>query len=281
MRKPGAPFFLFLCACLTLFILQARPSSSQAIEDEREFSYEQGSPNGPDHWGEIHKEWATCNNGDMQSPIDLTHERVKILPGLGRLKRNYRASNATLKNRGHDIMLEWVEGGGWIRINGNEYQLKQCHWHSPSEHTVDGKRFDLEIHMVHESSDEKIAVVGIIYKTGRPDTFLSELMEHIKEVADTEEKETNVGIVDPRHIKIGSRKYYRYMGSLTTPPCTQGVVWTITKKVRTVSREQVRLLREAVHDSAENNARPIKPINQREIQFYTPRIHESDQHFPH
>ncbi|XP_073111244.1 alpha carbonic anhydrase 7-like [Elaeis guineensis] len=178
-------------------------------------------------------------------------------------------------------MLEWVEGGGWIRINGTEYQLKQCHWHSPSEHTIDGKRFDLEIHMVHESSDEKIAVVGIIYKTGRPDTFLSELMEHIKEVADTEEKETNVGIVDPRHVKIGSRKYYRYMGSLTTPPCTQGVVWTITKKVRTVSREQVRLLREAVHDSAENNARPIQPINQREIQFYTPRIHESDQRFPH
>lgn len=75
-------------------------------EDEREFSYEEGSPNGPDHWGEIHEDWATCNNGDMQSPIDLTHERVEIVPGLGRLKRSYKASNATLKNRGHDIMVQ-------------------------------------------------------------------------------------------------------------------------------------------------------------------------------
>ncbi|XP_077221712.1 alpha carbonic anhydrase 7-like [Tasmannia lanceolata] len=162
-------------------------------------------------------------------------------------------------------LLRWINGAGSVHINGTEYVLKQCHWHAPSEHTINGKSFALEVHMVHESSDNKLAVVGIMYKKGRPDSFLSQLnshMEHIKSIADgPHDMERTVGEMDPRHIKMGSRKYYRYMGSLTVPPCTQGVVWTILRKVRTVSKEQVRLLREAVHYYAKSNARPIQPIN--------------------
>lgn len=124
--------------------------------------------------------------------------------------------------------------------------------------------------MVHVSADERVAVVGILYTVGRPDAFLAELMEYIQEVADRREEERAVGFVDPRHIRVGSRKYYRYMGSLTTPPCDQGVAWTITQKIRTASREQIGFLREAVHDDAEANARPVQPINGREIQFYSP-----------
>ncbi|XP_074559992.1 alpha carbonic anhydrase 7-like [Curcuma longa] len=245
-------------------------ATAQEVEDEREFSYVVGSPNGPEHWGEIHHEWALCNNGDMQSPIDLLHERVHVVPGLGSIQRSYRASNATLRNRGHDIMLEWEGGAGTIHINGTDYELRQCHWHSPSEHSINGKRFAMELHLVHVSADQRVAVVGIMYAIGRPDTFLSELMEDIEEIADRREGEKAVGLVDPRHIELGSREYYRYMGSLTTPPCDQGVAWTISGKIRTVSKEQTALLRRAVDDEAEENARPVQPNNGREIQFYTP-----------
>ncbi|XP_058077997.1 alpha carbonic anhydrase 7-like isoform X1 [Magnolia sinica] len=275
MKNPST-HFIFFCAFLFLLTFHSVPTTSHEVEDEREFDYVKGSGKGPENWGDIHEEWAMCKNGDMQSPIDLLHERVQLVSHLGRLRRRYKPSNATLKNRGHDIMMEWVNGAGSIYVNGTEYVLKQCHWHSPSEHTINGKSYDLEVHMVHESSNGQIAVVGIVYKIGRPDSFLSELMGYIKSVADMHEMERNVGVVNPKHLKMGSRKYYRYIGSLTTPPCTQGVVWTVVKKVRTVSREQVRLLRMAVNDNAEMNARPTQPINEREIHLYTPRLRYID-----
>ncbi|XP_043698982.1 alpha carbonic anhydrase 7-like isoform X2 [Telopea speciosissima] len=271
MKQLQSPIFSSIAGFLfLLLILQLRPTMSQEVEDEREFDYLVGSSKGPEHWGELHEEWAACNNGDMQSPIDLLHQRVEVVPELGKIKRDYKTANATLKNRGHDIMLQWEGDAGSIHINGTDYKLKQCHWHSPSEHTIDGNRFAMEVHMFHESSNLSFAVIGVLYKIGRPDPFLSELEEEIQTLADTQ-NEINVGMVNPKHIKLGGRKYYRYVGSLTTPPCTQGVTWTIIKRVRTVSAEQVKLLRRAVHDYAESNARPLQPLNDRVIEFYEPK----------
>ncbi|XP_011629346.1 alpha carbonic anhydrase 7-like, partial [Amborella trichopoda] len=137
----------------------------------------EGSEKGPKHWGELHPEWAACSNGDMQSPIDLHQKTVEVLPNLGCLKREYKPAKAILKNRGHDIMLNWGESGaGTLEINHTEYVLKQCHWHSPSEHTFNGRRYSLEMHLVHESKQEKRAVVAIAYKIGRPDSFLKEVI---------------------------------------------------------------------------------------------------------
>ncbi|XP_021912217.1 alpha carbonic anhydrase 7-like, partial [Carica papaya] len=131
--------------------------------------------------------------------------------------------------------------------------------------------FALELHMVHESLDGKVAVVGILYKIGRPDSFLSSLEKILAKITDTSEEERVVGITDPRDIKIGSRQYFRYVGSLTVPPCTQNVVWTIVRKVRTVTKKQVRLLRVAVHDESDTNARPLQPINERFIHLFKPK----------
>ncbi|KAJ0612239.1 putative carbonic anhydrase [Helianthus annuus] len=118
-------------------------------------------------------------------------------------------------------------------------------------------RFNLELHLVHQSIDAKVAVVGILYKIGRPDSFLATMEPYLKAVSSTRKVEKSAGIIDPRQIKFDSRKYYRYIGSLTTPPYDQNVIWTIVRKVRTVSREQLRIIREAVHDEANANARPV------------------------
>ncbi|KAL5994544.1 hypothetical protein ACLOJK_024597 [Asimina triloba] len=258
-------------------------------EDEKEFNYIEGSGKGPEHWGEIHKEWAMCKNGEMQSPIDLSNQRVLVVPGLGKLDRSYKSANAILKNRGHDIMGRFKSMGLDICLNRfigthllstqSVAERKPLHF-SPDARKRKGVmgtyRYELEVHMVHESLDKKVAVVGIMYKFGRPDTFLSELTEHIESIADSHEAEREVGVVDPRHVKIGSRMYYRYIGSLTVPPCDQGVMWTIVRKIRTVSREQVRVLRRAVSDDAERNARPTQAINKRMIHLYRPQIVDGD-----
>ncbi|CAL1404240.1 unnamed protein product [Linum trigynum] len=262
---------------LALF-LAAVPLASAAteVEDEREFTYMPDGENGPNRWGEIHPDWHSCNSGKLQSPIDMLDERVDVVSHLGRLNRSYKAANATLVNRGHDMMMRWEGGAGSIRVNGTEYTLEQCHWHTPSEHTINGKRYAMEAHMVHESADGKIVVVGILYTIGRPDSFLQSIQHHLEDVAGTKEDETTVGVVDPRDIKIGSRKYYRYIGSLTIPPCTENVTWSIVKKVRTVSREQLRLLRVAVHDDSNSNARPLQPKFGRKVNLFRPEEGKDD-----
>ncbi|WZZ39600.1 hypothetical protein YC2023_035859 [Brassica napus] len=241
------------------------------VEDESEFSYERNQENGPEKWGKLKPEWKMCGKGEMQSPIDLLHKRVRIVSHLGRLTRDYKPANATLRNRGHDMMVRFEEGPGSIKINNIEYQLHQLHWHSPSEHTINGRRFALELHMVHESANGSLAVVTVLYKIGRPDSFLSLLENKLCAITDHNEAEVNIGMIDPKDIKFGSRKYYRYIGSLTIPPCTQNVIWTVIKKVRTVARHQVKLLRVAVHDYSDTNARPVQPTNKRPVKLYKPK----------
>ncbi|KAJ8754034.1 hypothetical protein K2173_001932 [Erythroxylum novogranatense] len=267
----------FFSSTLVMLLLLLSHTSTSAIagevEDEKEFDYIEGSEKGPRHWGKLNKEWAACEAGNLQSPIDMSSQRVKVIKKPAKLNRNYKPSNATVKNRGHDISLQWEgHNAGSITINGTEYFLQQCHWHSPSEHTIYGRRYDMELHMVHESPDpnvkNKIAVVGVMYKIGhRPDAFLSKLLGDIKSMANQKLKIPK-GIVDPKEIKVGGKKYYRYMGSLTVPPCTEGVIWTISRKIRTVSKQEVTALREAVHDHAERNARPVQPLNGREVELY-------------
>ncbi|XP_010530484.1 PREDICTED: alpha carbonic anhydrase 7-like [Tarenaya hassleriana] len=206
----------------------------------------------------------------MQSPIDLSSRTAKIVRKFQQLRRNYFPCNASLENRGHDILVYWDRyKAEKVKINGTDYYLQKIHWHSPSEHTIKGKRYSMELHLVHVSKNYKIAVLGILYKIGSPDSFLSKLTKNVETVGDNKQ-EKKIGIMDPREIKIKGKKYFRYIGSLTIPPCTQGVIWTINKRVQTVSRHQLKTLKAAVHDSAKGNSRPLQPLNHREIDLYTP-----------
>nr|CAB3489366.1 unnamed protein product [Digitaria exilis] len=247
--------------------------AQEETEDELEFSYVPGAENGPEHWGSIKPQWSTCGTGMMQSPIDLSHDRVKLVPSLGYLNLSYRPADASVVNRGHDIMVNFSGDAGSLVINETAYYLKQLHWHTPSEHTIDGHRFAMELHLVHESAENKAAVIGMLYKFGAHDKFLRKLEPYIKQIADRRDKVEHVGVVDPRLVRGSDSVYYRYMGSLTTPPCKEGVIWTILKEVRTVSMYQRELLREAVDDGMENNARPLQKVNNRDISIFWPKPH--------
>ncbi|XP_028789954.1 alpha carbonic anhydrase 7-like [Neltuma alba] len=269
--KPQSNLTVLILVLLVIISVHSTLSRAQEVEDEREFDYVKGSEKGPQHWGDLKEEWAACKHGDLQSPVDLSTRRVRVIPKFGFIKTTYKTQNATLKNRGHDIQVKWEGDAGSIRINGSDYFLHQAHWHSPSEHTINGRRYDLELHMVHSSSSnpEKVVVVGLLYKIGCADPFLSKLEKYLKEMVDEIEEE-GIGKIHPLEIRTRGRNYYTYMGSLTVPPCTEGVLWIIDHKVRTVSREQVKLLKEAVHDHAESNARPLQPHNDRQITLHVP-----------
>ncbi|KAI3512148.1 hypothetical protein L1887_19372 [Cichorium endivia] len=264
-----------ICSLLLfLTILQLISIHAQEVEDEREFDYLKGSEKGPGKWGELHKEWSACNNGKMQSPIDLSNNRVDMIHKSNKLARTYKPCTATIANRGHDIAVHWEGNAGSIKINGTVYSLSQAHWHSPSEHTINGRRYSLELHMVHKTTDPtakyQIAVIGVLYKIGKSNPFLSKLVPNITSLVKEDNEHRDLGVIDPREIKMSCRRYYNYIGSLTVPPCTEGVVWTISKKVRTVSLDQVKLLRAAVHDHAQKNSRPMQPNHHRNIQLIGP-----------
>ncbi|OIT33507.1 PREDICTED: bifunctional monodehydroascorbate reductase and carbonic anhydrase nectarin-3 [Nicotiana attenuata] len=261
MRMAAIAKMLFISFLFLSSVFLAR---SGEVDDEREFSYDEKRENGPANWSNIRPDWKDCS-GKLQSPIDLLDLRAEVVSNLGILQKDYKPSNATLLNRGHDIMLRLADGG-YLKINETQYQLKQLHWHTPSEHTVNGERFNLEAHLVHESNNGQFAVIGILYEIGLlPDPFLSMIENELKVPADKNGKERAIGTIDPNQIKLDGKNYFRYIGSLTTPPCTEGVVWTIDRKVKTVTRRQINLLHEAVQDGFETNARPTQPENKRSI----------------
>ncbi|MCL7047782.1 hypothetical protein MKW94_028207 [Papaver nudicaule] len=268
-------FLVYTYLFIVVLVLNSRPASSwlevEKLQQE-DFSYVTGSGNGPENWGDLRPEWVTCKNGTKQSPIDLAFIKMKYAPELGDLQMNYTPAYGILKNRGHDISLQWVVNGsaGSIQIDNTTYMLDNIHWHSPSEHTINGIRFGLEQHLVHRNLQlQKVAVVAVIYAISIfKDPFLSKLEGKIMDISSTGASEVYAGLVDPNDIDMSDRRYYRYLGSLTMPPCDEGVIWTIKKKVMPVRRDHVLLLRRAVHDGDDNNARPLQPLNNRDILYY-------------
>ncbi|KAG8047240.1 hypothetical protein GUJ93_ZPchr0008g12111 [Zizania palustris] len=266
---PSSRLLILAGAVVVSLLLSAAPAARAEGEG---YGYIPGTPEGPENWGNLKPEWATCSTGKRQSPINLALLDLTLAPGLGYLNYTYQNANASVVNRGDDISVRFDGDAGSLLINGTAYQLRQMHWHTPSEHTIDGKRFDMELHMVHLNAQNEAAVIGILYKIGiLRDEFLYKLEPYIRRIIDQKNKEVLVDNgVDPNVAKGKDTVYYRYMGSFTTPPCTEGVIWTVVKKVRSVTPTQVALLKAAVLAGYENNARPLQVVNKREIDLFIP-----------
>ncbi|KAH7662818.1 Carbonic anhydrase alpha-class protein [Dioscorea alata] len=258
-----------------LFMILLTQVSTHANASDVDYNYIKGDQKGPKNWWRLSSDWKTCGYGNMQSPIDLTDAQKDIK--LGNLKMNYKPTNAILLNKGHEVELQWEGEAGYLEIDSIQYSLTQIHWHNPSEHQIEGTSYDLEAHMVHESKDGKTAVIAILYKLGASNHFLEKLEDNVKK---SESQQTQyVGVIDPKSvlgvmdtkiIPFENYQYYRYIGSFTTPPCSEGVIWTVINKVGTVSADQVAMFQYAQEVGSKENARPLQPRDGRLIKIFNP-----------
>ena len=212
-------------------------------------------PGAPEHWGSLSEEYRACSLGVEQSPVDITG----YAPGDGAtLAFHYSGVAIAARNNGHTVYLDYGPGNA-LDVGGQRYELLGIHYHSPGEHQLDGESFAAELHLVHQDDAGSLAVIGLLYRLGEANP----LIQHILDAAPD-----GIGSVDLADGPMaadyvpGIANYYGYDGSLTTPPCTEGVRWCVMQSVGTVSQRQVEQLQELTHGP---NNRPVQPIGSRSI----------------
>ncbi|KAG0616334.1 hypothetical protein M758_5G106300 [Ceratodon purpureus] len=232
---------------------------------EVRFDYTNG-PNGPANWGNF-PGWETCKTGRMQSPMLITPDIMVTDKKLdAKLGTNYPKCPipANISNNGHTI--EVAVSGLELKINKVKYYSRQMHVHYPSEHTILGYTFPLELHLVHvEPATGKIAVIGWLFTLGADSPFLAQFFDNLPTYTPGSEETFPI---DPIKFLLSTEGTYgRYMGSLTTPPCSEGVTWTLMLwDFPTVSTNQLNLLKAALPEA---NARPTQPANGRKLRIST------------
>ena len=246
--KPSA-MLSGLLICLPFALLAAEKTAPH-------WSYE--GKDGPEHWGDLSPDFLMCSEGWNQSPINLVDDVHADLPEL---VFEYYSSNLNEINNGHTIMQN-IKPGSVLRIPGRDmsFELKQFHFHSPSEHTIDGKSFAMEIHFVHADKDGELGVVAVMIDEGEAHPVLSMLWSFMPEqTGETIQKP--IGI-EETNLLPPTREYYTYSGSLTTPPCTEGVRWIVLKTPIQASASQIARFKDRVGPATN---RPVQPIHARII----------------
>jgi carbonic anhydrase len=212
----------------------------------------------PVHWGEFDAKFATCKDGKMQSPINIIPTKDE---NLAPLDINYTSKAKSIINNGHSIQVN-IEDGSTLKVDGKVYKLKQFHFHVPSENNIKGDVFPLEAHFVHVSDDGKIAVIGVMFKEGEENPTLKKIWANLDKLKVGEAIECKADIADIKSLLPQKSQYYSFKGSLTTPPCTEGVNWFVYKDPLSVSKEQVNSF---FSQFGFPNNRPVQPVNGREI----------------
>ena len=214
---------------------------------------------GPLGWSRLDPTYKVCADGKEQSPIDI--HGAKLNKALRPIEFHYMAASVELENTGNTIRVN-VKPGSYIVAGGVRYDLQQFHFHHPGEEAVNGKLTDMDAHLVHKSADGKLAVLAVRLSEDRgdPNALLAALWEHLPTTPGKTEKDTDM--VNPGGLLPGDRGYWTYMGSLTAPPCTEGVRWFVFEQPVSISRTQLRTFA-ALYKI---NSRPLQDAHGRRIE---------------
>jgi carbonic anhydrase len=211
---------------------------------------------GPEHWGALAPAYEMCDRGRNQSPIDLTGF---LKTDLQPIKFRYRTTVQDIYNTGHSVQANYTPGST-IELDGHVFELKQFHFHAPSENRISSKIFPLEGHLVHADSDGNLAVVAVMFAEGKANAAVAALWKQMP--SKEGEKVALTSEVNAAGLLPKKRDYYRYNGSLTTPPCSEGVWWLVLKEPVSVSQQQVEAFTKVM---GHPNNRPVQAVNARSI----------------
>lgn len=241
-----------IIALCTVFLL-----AGAALAGDGKWGYE--GKIGPEYWGSLTKEFALCDDGKEQSPIDIQHVHVvkdQALPSF------FQAAPLEVYNNGHTIQVN-VAPGSYSIIDGKRYELLQYHFHAPSENKLGGEAFDMDAHFVHKADDGSLAVIGVFMEAGStPNAAIAQIWAN----APLKGGETNKGkgeMLNPAVLLPEDNTFFRFMGSLTTPPCSEGLVWSVYEQPIHISTEQLETFLKVIG----NNARPVQPLNERKVKM--------------
>ncbi|WP_374675647.1 carbonic anhydrase [Ideonella sp.] len=221
---------------------------SQAAHTHAAAHWDYAGEFGPEAWGRMKPEFAQCAAGQRQSPIDI---RGGIAVQLEPIQFDYRPSGFSVIDNGHTVQVN-LPAGNAITVLGRRYELRQFHFHRPSEERINGRQFDMVAHLVHQDAEGRLAVVAVLLDRGVAQPVVQAVWNALP--LEKGEDQAAPGVIDLNRLLPEDRRYYTYMGSLTTPPCTEGVLWMVMKTPVPVSPEQVQIFSHLYP----MNARPVQ-----------------------
>ncbi len=228
------------------------------LADESKPDWEYGGSNNPTHWGELSSEYKSCELGTNQSPVNITTTQKGKAAAI---EFDYQPSTVEVINTGHTIQANY-EPGSTVKINGQVYDLVQFHFHTPSEHEIEGDAAAMELHFVHKNKAGKLAVVGVMMNAGQENPIIASVWNAIP--ANDQAEKGNKITLDAAQLLPKDKAFVSYSGSLTTPPCSEQVSWNILSKPIEVLPEQIETF-ESIYSY---NARPIQPLNGRSVELH-------------
>ncbi|MCB5194940.1 carbonic anhydrase [Deefgea salmonis] len=255
LRRTNTLAIALAFVVLTANVTPANEKPHKAKHDPSHWSYE--GETGPSHWGDMKSEFNLCRDGKQQSPINISEVYSHELEPL---QFQYRDSKTNIQNNGHTIQLNY-DPGSFLVIGNDRYQLLQFHFHTPSEEAVGGQRYPMVAHLVHKNEAGQLAVIAVLLNQGSNAQamlaqFWDKFPQNPNETRSYDDIRYNINDLLP-----SNRQYWTFMGSLTTPPCSEGVRWLVLKTPQTLSAAQIaRFEREFPM-----NARPIQSLQQRAI----------------
>ncbi|MFM7885955.1 MAG: carbonic anhydrase [Pseudanabaena sp.] len=258
-KNSNSTLFLFGITVVTIVTLLASlPAFANSTDLGNSWYWSYGGSGNPTQWGRIGKDFALCEFGKSQSPINIKN------PVAGRpldIDFDYKPSPLVVVNNGHTIQVNYEQGSS-VHINGEKYFLLQFHFHTPSEHTINSRASALELHLVHRNDRGELAVVGVLLTEGDANPVIEQVWQNIPEIGKT--NAVSDRLINAIDLLPRSKAYYSYVGSLTTPPCSEEVKWNLLVEPMTISQEQIAIFTKIY----QVDARPIQLTNGRSIELH-------------